>query len=122
MAGLILTPADFMYIAVAGFFLTAIVIGINKLLKVPFKPVIFAYQSEDEARVFQKCCQLFQKCSLRFDGTLFKRGTPIRIKTIHRHTIDGKFVGVDNDNVVCLMADCRVVTHDLKSIVGIKEV
>jgi hypothetical protein len=93
---------------------------INIIIKM-FKTIInrsteFDYSPRNRDSVMEKCNSLFPTDSLRFNNEIFRRGMQIRICTSRNKLLEGCFIGVNDDNMICIMTPRRVVAQELDMI------
>jgi len=74
------------------------------------------YNVKDMEKVLQKCYDLFPKDILLFGGETYRRGMKVRILTSQNKIFEGKFLGLNNDNMICLMTRRFIVAHAVKNI------
>ena len=116
------TASDFIFAALLALFLT----WLFKLLLRMFKLVVnrsteFDYSPHDQESVLEKCYLLFPRESFRFENEIFQRGMQVRISTYRNKVLEGQFVGMNDDNMVCIMTKYRVVAQELDMIENIVE-
>lgn len=122
MNGIHLSIADIGYAAVLALLLTWLVGGVLRTFELLFKPVEFDYSQDDPGKILKKCYSLFPKEIVDFRGKVFKRGMIVRITTSQRKVIEGELIGLNKDNMICLMTSRYVVAHDLHNIEEITEI
>ena len=91
----------------------AIRIYINKAFEQNFNP-------DQIQNVLENCYRTFPIDSLSFNGAIFTRGTPVRIKTSRKTTIEGQFIGVNQSELVCLITEKSVIAQEIKAILEIQ--
>ena len=74
------------------------------------------YGIRDMEKILQKCYDLFPKEILQFEGETYKRGMKVRILTNQNKIFEGKFLGLNNDNMICLMTRKFIIAHAVKNI------
>ena len=72
--------------------------------------------------VMQRCHRLFPVESLVWEGTTFKRGNVLRVVTDKDEAYEGKFMGTNDDNMVCLVTNDCVVAQQIDTITEIKNI
>ncbi len=116
MIPIVLTPMDIMYAAILALMLTWLVLSLNKLFHMLFKPVAIDFSKGEAKQFLQKCYALFPMDVVPFHGQEFKRGMRIRMTTTHRKVIEGEIVGLNRDNIICLITRNFVVAQDMKNV------
>jgi hypothetical protein len=119
----IFTPTDILMASAAAFLLTGLVNGLIKLFKFAVnRTTEFDYEPHNRESVTKKFCALFPNEQLKFNDTLFKRGMQIRISTIRDKFIEGQFIGVNSENIICVITQHQVVAQELGMVDEIEEV
>ena len=109
-----LSARDILYAAILALFFTWVVNGLLANFKIIIsKPAAFLYSPGEAKKILQRCCTLFPKDNISFQGKLFKRGMIVRVTTSQRKVIEGKFIGQNNENMVCVLTENQVVAHDI---------
>lgn len=122
MLGLKLT--DVIFAASTAFVITWIIKSFTLFWKVLKNPdTIEINQGEKElANILKKCYNLFPKEIIQFRGKTFKRGMKIRIVTNQHKTIEGKLIGMNSDNILCVITQKYIVAHEMSNIVEITDI
>ena len=115
------TYSDIIFSAVAAALITWLIIYAKKI----FTAVIghateFAYNPKNLEAVMERCCFLFPNENMFFNGDTYTRGMSVRVITINRRTIEGKFIGSNKDNIFCVVTNNSVFAQELESIEEIK--
>ena len=69
--------------------------------------------------VMQRCFRLFPIESFVWGGATFTRGNNLRIVTNANQLFEGKFMGLNNDNMVCLLTEEMIITQQVSTITEI---
>ena len=77
--------------------------------------------SEQLEIVLKTCYPLFPIEYIKWNGSTYKRGSLLRVDTGINTTLEGEFVGVSEENMLCLLTSRSVVAHELDSIIKISE-
>ena len=72
--------------------------------------------------IMERCYKLFPIPALNWDGVDYSRGNFLRIITNNNTIIEGKFLGINHDGMVCLMTNHAVVAHEIQAIEDIQSV
>lgn len=116
----LLTVDDILYAAILAFFLTWIITTISKAFNIAVSfPVEFDYNSKDLNKLLQKCYVLFPKDIVLFHGKTFKRGMHVRITTTQKKTFEGRLIGINSDNMLCLLTSRNLVAQQIDNIADI---
>jgi len=78
-------------------------------------------EPEQLEAVIQNCYRLFPIDSLDWDGTTFRRGHILRIITSNSTAIEGEFIGLNNEDMVCLVTNDSVIAQEINTISEIKK-
>jgi hypothetical protein len=119
----IFTPLDIILAAGAAFLLTGLVNGLVKLFKLAVNhSTEFDYEPHNRDSVTQKFCTLFPIEQLHFNNALLKRGMQVRVCTVKNKFFEGQFIGVNNENIICVITQYQVVAQELGMVEEIEEV
>jgi hypothetical protein len=124
----LLTLNDIVVAAFWTFIVFFIVRVLSRVFKMLFlRPGTFTLRPEQlEPRqmenVLENCYKLFPNENLIFAGATYKRGMFVRIITSKHNIIEGKFIGINDDNMMCLLTDNSVIAHEIRNITEIREV
>ena len=77
--------------------------------------------SEQLKIVLKTCYPLFPIDYVKWNGLTYKRGSLLRVDTGINTSLEGEFVGVSDENMLCLLTARSVVAHELNSIIKISE-
>ena len=107
-------------VIIAGLFALVLTWVINSLSKV-IKVVVnysteLGYNHKDTDAIVDRCYFLFPIESLMFKGATVRRGMYVRATTSRNKTIEGKFLGINNENIVCFLTENKIIAHELKGI------
>ena len=80
------------------------------------------YRPRDIEMVLTRCYNLFPIESMRFNGEIFRRGMLVRVVTTRNKTIEGEFVGANDENMVCFLTPKSVIAHEINNIEKMSEV
>ena len=75
--------------------------------------------SEQLDAVIKRCRRLFPIESLVWDGTTFKSGSTLRMVNDKDEIFEGEFLGINNDNMVCLITAECIVAQQINAIAEI---
>jgi hypothetical protein len=112
-----LTAQDIILAAGAALALTWLINALSRLFRsVVNRSTEFDYTPQTRDFMLEKCYALFPTEYLRFNDELFKRGMQVRVFTYRNKQIEGQFIGVNDDNMICVMTQRRVVAQELTMI------
>ena len=113
---------DIILAAVLAVFVTWFIKTLYLLGKVVFtRSTELMYNKGDIEAVLEHCYNLFPIESLLYNGNTFKRGMEVRVITNRSKTIEGKFIGLNEENMVCFMTPNTVVAQELGNIEEMSE-
>ena len=121
-------PLTIMDILTAALWAGIFVIGIRSIsrlfLRFIARGTIFTLrpdqlEPEQLEAVLKNCYKLFPIDSLNWNGTVFKRGSKLRVVTTNSN-ITGEFIGVNDDDMLCLMTSSSVIAHEIRTIEDIR--
>lgn len=114
-----LTLSDILFASIAALVLTWIIKRVNSILKI-VKVSEFIQNDPNNKEVtnniLQKCYNLFPKDIIQFRGQTFKRGMNIKIITNQHKTIEGKLIGMNNQNILCIITQKYIIAHEINNI------
>ncbi|MBS4959828.1 MAG: hypothetical protein KHZ62_03285 [Clostridiales bacterium] len=64
----------------------------------------------------QRCINLFPIDTVTFDGESFTRGMKIRVTTFQEKVFEGRLIGKNNKNVICVLNGHNIIAHSLNKI------
>jgi len=112
---------DVMFAAILALFITWFIRGIASLASLAVnRSTVMGYRPSEVDAIIQRCHNMFPIEFLRFNGALFSRGMQVRVVTMRKATIEAEFIGVNGDNMVCLLTPNSVIAHELDSIEEIR--
>ena len=121
MSQIPLTQQDIIFAVVGAailFVVYKIVYGLVRLLVT--RTSVMHFHPHQAENVLQNCYTTFPIQSLDFNGTTFTRGTPVRITTTRKTTVEGQFIGTNQAELLCLMTDHSVIAQEIGAIKEIK--
>ncbi|MBS5793305.1 MAG: hypothetical protein KIC92_00925 [Clostridiales bacterium] len=59
---------------------------------------------------------MFPKDIVMFRGKVYKRGMFIKVITLHKKIYEGKFVGFNGKDTICIITETAIVTNNIKNI------
>ncbi|MCD7778310.1 MAG: hypothetical protein LUH47_07390 [Clostridiales bacterium] len=70
-----------------------------------------------EAReIIERCHRLFPIEVIEYKGITFKRGMHVKITLSNKKTFAGNFIGVNTQNMVCVITPKNIIAQELKAI------
>ncbi len=111
-----ITLSDITYVAVISLILTYIYLKISKLLNIGKRPGTLNYDKNEMNRILAKCYSLFPNENLNFKGINFKRGMIVRVTTAGNKTFEGRLIGSNSQNVVCVLTKTYIAADILDNI------
>lgn len=109
---------DLLYAAVVAFFLTKIILMFSSARRI---------DKENNPQVTPKdvlvrCKLMFPIDTVKFDGKIYTAGMVIKIITHNKKIIEGKLVGRNDSNVLCVITNQHIVVHDISQITQISQI
>ena len=112
---------DILFAAILTLILIWFVKGVSRVIKVVFTQSIdVIYSPGDTEMVLQRCRSLFPIEVLRFKGAIFRYGMRVKVIFAGKDVIEGKFIGVNEEDILCFMTGRYVVTRKLDSVEEIR--
>jgi len=115
-----ITASDCLYAGILAVIFTWLITNITKIYRaVKKRPVQFGFQPRDIGRIIQKCCALFPYEIVQFHGETFRRGMKVRVTTISNKIFEGKLIGLNSENIVCVLTESFIAADMLDNITDI---
>ena len=113
---------DIIIAALAALVITWIIIVFSRIARVILtRSTELGYSPADIEAVLKRCYSMFPVESLIFNGITFYRGMAVRVITNRKRIIEGKFLGTNDDNMVCFLTPDTIIAHELNNIEEIIE-
>ncbi len=64
----------------------------------------------------ERCHKLFPIEVIEYKGVTFKRGMAVKITLSNKKTFTGSFIGVNTQNMVCVITPKNIIAQELKAI------
>ena len=77
---------------------------------------IVVQKTPEFERVLKKCYDMFPEEILQFRGEIYRRGMNIRLTTNQNKVLEGEFLGLGEDNMICIMTKKFIIAQDLMNI------
>ncbi len=116
----LISITDIVYAAVLALLLTILIQTITKAVSMFFKPIEIEHTQREIKQIIEKCQSLFPRENVLFDGQTFKRGMNVRVVTNRQKIIEGELIGINSDDMICLLTSKFVVAQDLRNIKEMK--
>ena len=114
---------DIIFAAILALILTWLIRAASRVISVVFTQSIdVGYSPGDSDIILQRCCRIFPIENLRFKGAIFRRGMVVRVVLSGKNIIEGKFIGTNEEDMVCFMTGSYVITRRLENIVEMRVV
>ena len=116
-----ITNSDIIYAALLAFLFTWLIKTASRVFKaVISRTTEFSYNPKNIEAILERCIFMFPNENMQFNGATFTRGMLVQVVTINKRIIEGKFIGSNKDNVVCVVTDSTVIAQELNNIEEIK--
>ena len=115
----ILSVQDVIFAAFLAIFLTWFLGWMTRVIKFfTIKPtrLDFGTSPREYEAALHKCCFLFPSPTFIFNGTTINRGTKVRVVFTGDKTIEGQFVGTNDENMICFISPQFLVAHEITNI------
>lgn len=108
---------DFLFAAAAALLITQMVIRFQKIREIIKNQTISTDgKGIDLSAVMQKCKAMFPIETVIFHGKTFHMGMQVRITTTHKRVIEGRLVGKNNMEVLCVITSRYIIAHEIEQI------
>ena len=116
-----ITLQDILYAAILALFVTWIINSVSKMITmVVTRSTELGYRPSETEAVLRRCYSMFPIDSMRFNGALFQRGMHVQVTTNRNRVIEGEFIGINGDNMLCLITPNTIIAHELDNIEEMK--
>ncbi|MCL2840174.1 MAG: hypothetical protein FWE05_05315 [Defluviitaleaceae bacterium] len=72
--------------------------------------------------MMQRCRRMFPIESFVWEGITFNRGSNIRVITNKDETFEGQLMGINNENMICLVTSDYIIAQQMNAIIKIHEI
>jgi len=80
----------------------------------PLRPEQLTQEQLDA--LLRRCQYMFPIEMVVWAGNTYHRGNSLRVVTVNNATIEGEFIGVNNEKMICLVTPQSVVAQEINSI------
>ena len=113
---------DIVFAAILALILTWLIRTGSRAIKIVVtKSAEIGYNPMESEMVLQRCYNMFPIDNLRFKGAIFRRGMTVRAVMSGKRVIEGRFVGTNEDDMVCFMTHDYVIARKLENIEEMRE-
>jgi hypothetical protein len=81
----------------------------------------FEFSLKNKSDVTERCYEMFPTDHIMFNGETLRRGMQVCMVTLRQKKYEGLFIGINRENMVCLMTERSVVAQELDTIEDIWE-
>lgn len=74
------------------------------------------YDNTNVKTALAKCYSMFPKEMFVFRGSAYKRGMNVRVTTMQHYTFEGKIIGSNNHDMVCVITPKYIIAHEISHI------
>ena len=104
---------------VLGGIITSVFIRVRDVMSIWADPTKAFNSIKEVAEVLDSCFAVFPVDSLVFRGVTYSRGMIIKVTMRNLKTFEGYFVGLNHDNILCVLTEkslAAYIVHDIKNI------
>ncbi|MCL2351164.1 MAG: hypothetical protein FWC55_01390 [Firmicutes bacterium] len=117
MGRIVLSSGDIMLAAVLAFFITWFITNLIGVLRALFRaPAEIGFRERDLSRILDRCYMMFPREVINFRGQVYKRGMTVRVKTVRNKIYEGRLIGLNSENVLCVLTATNIIAHELDKI------
>jgi len=114
---------DIVFAALLALVITWLIGAGSKVMRVVItRSTELGFNPVDIDLVLQRCYGMFPIPSVSFNGAIFHRGMSVRAVTSKERVIEGRFVGINKDNMLCILTPSSVIAQELDSILEMRVV
>lgn len=115
-----LSVDDILLAALLACVITFIIVKISSSFNKLFSSsVTLSYSQNDLSKVMKRCYKLFPKELLHFKGQTFTRGAWVRVTTNKKKVFEGKFIGINDEDIACFVTKSFIVAQEVEGISNI---
>jgi len=81
-----------------------------------FAEFVLIHKAPNLEQVLKKCYDMFPQEILQFRGEEYHRGMNIRLITNQNKILEGEFLGLGGDDMICLMTERFIIAQALANI------
>lgn len=119
----VITPEVFFTAAITALVITFAIKTVWKSVKKLLRfPAELSFPARDTDRIIARCIDLFPTETVLFNGKSFRRGMKVRVTTTSRKTFEGSFIGLNADNIICVVSKNFITADVLDNIFNIEEI
>lgn len=116
-----LTTQDIVYAAILALVFTWLINTLSKVFNVVVtRSTEFDFHPKNLEAVTQKCYSMFPNESIKFNGAVYKRGMRVKVVTNQKKIYEGRFIGINSENMACFITTQSVVAQELDKIEDIR--
>ena len=111
----ILSTQDILFAAFISLILTILVLGVMRMVRLfnAIRKIDYESDSEELDFIMQSCYRMFPDASMDYGEKTLKRGCIVRVTTHSNQVFEGRFVGKNKENVICILTRKNIVAHQL---------
>ncbi len=110
---------DVLLCMIAAFFLAHLIRIVNVILRLMKDETVFEKNPSELSSTLEKCYSLFPKDIFDFNGMTFRRGLYVRLKTVTSKIIEGKIIGLNERDEICVITRTYISAEKLNDIAEI---
>ena len=84
--------------------------------------LVIIHKAPNLEQVLKKCYDMFPEEILQFHGEIYKRGMNVRLITNQNKIFEGEFLGLGNDDMICIMTNKFIIAQALTNIEKLERV
>ena len=114
--GNLLSVGDILLAMIIGLVATFFIARIRNFLLAITQPMNMMRSPNDLKGVIRRCYRLFPMQVFDFNGITINRGMFIRVKTNNSQVFEGLFVGINKENIICVLTKEKLAADMLENI------
>lgn len=120
----VITWDDIGFALITALLLTYVINRLMAGVRILYGPrnVSINYDQRTIKGIIDNCYALFPKESINFRGVIFKRGMRVEVLTQNNRIIKGEIIGMNQDNILCLITSKHIVAHELSQILEMTQI
>ena len=77
---------------------------------------VIIHRAPNLEQVLKKCYDMFPEEILQFRGEIYRRGMNIRLTTTQNKIVEGEFLGLGDDDMICIMTKKFIIAQALVNV------
>ena len=114
-----MSSGDILMAAVLALVITWFIINLTGIIRAVTKgpgSAEVGFKERDLGRILERCYMLFPRDVVHFHGQTYKRGMTVRVTTVKNRIYEGRLIGLNSQDVLCVLTSTNIVANELDKI------